>query len=89
MSEPTLPPIYTAEASDETAPPHLRAVAWMAQDGPGKHWTVTARSMDEARAKLAAFWLKCEAERPRKPPKPKAAAEAPAELESEDVGDVI
>jgi len=82
MSEPTVPPIYSAE--DPAAPAHLRAVAWMAQDGPGKHWTCTGQTQDEARAKLAAFWLKCEAERPRKPPKAKAAAES-----DEDPGDVL
>lgn len=87
MSEPTLPPIYSAE--DQSAPEHLRAVAWMAQDGPGKHWTVTARSMDEARAKLAAFWLKCEAERPRKPPKRKGETPADAAQDPDDVGDVV
>lgn len=68
----TVPPIYSAE--DPSAPAHLRAVAWMAQDGPGKHWTCAAPTQHEAREKLAGFWLKCEAERPRKPPKPKAAA---------------
>lgn len=65
----TAPPIYTAE--NPAAPPQVRAVAWMAMDGPGKHWTCAAATQDEARAKLEAFWLKCEAERPRKPPKAK------------------
>jgi hypothetical protein len=80
----SLPPIYSAE--DATAPAHLRAVAWMSQDGPGKHWTCAAPSQEEARAKLSAFWLKCEAAKPaRPPPRKKAALSGSPELDDDEV----
>lgn len=78
----TVPPIYSAE--DPGAPPHLRAVAWMAQDGPGKHWTCTGATQDEARAKLAAFWERVEAERPKKAPPRKGSASTSDITEDED-----